>query len=388
MIDEIITKIEKILEKNIENINYIGISYGKLGYCIFLNYLSYIRIDFDYRAKAEKILEDVFYKLNNGYISETIYLEISELGQYLIQASNNNWINIDLEENLTSIDALMLDLMSDAIKKRDFDPVTGVLNQGYYFLERSQHKDKKNIIHNIIEFLIEISIKSDKGVYWESKLKEDDSIYLGISHGSSSIILFIIYCINAGYYPNNTKVENTILGACEFILSHAKKENHLIFPVIVGKDETRLISKNYCYGDFGTLYGLFFASRYYKHDQIYNQCIDFFKITVEKGYDSPYLDAGSSLLYGDAGLAMLFRKFNKISNKDCFASSYNYMINKILNKYDKSDEYLGFRGYWNQEEANINYSFNEGLIGIGLELITYKYGNIAKNIHDIFFHLK
>jgi Lanthionine synthetase C-like protein len=188
-------------------------------------------------------------------------------------------------------------------------------------------------------------------------------------------------------FRGSEKIHELILGACNYIMNVRLENAPLVFPTVVGKIEKDIYPKNYCYGDFGTLYGLMRGYQFLDDGPNVEKCVLLFDEIDMKGYDAPYLSAGQSLLYGNAGLAMLFRKFNQHHPSSTFVEAYEKRIDKILATYDNNAEWMGFTGYWNQELDYINYTFNEGIIGIVIELM-----HLAKPEMDCkfeeFFYLK
>lgn len=378
--------VEQLVEEKQDRMDTLGLKFGRLGLSLFyFGLYDYFKID-RYKTNAIFFLEDCFDKLNSGYVSHELYREIADLGTFVEYAVNANWIDSSTKESLIDIDTLLYDELHTEINKGNFDPINGALFYGYYFLSRSENCTlKTDAIISIVEFIDSISHRSDKGRYWKSKLKGDDSIYLGISHGISNIIIFLVYALRGKVLNYNSRIQSILEESCSFI-SNSKLLNHpLLFPIIIGKEnETGIHSKNYCYGDHSTLYGLLEGYRYLNNKTAGHRCIAMFEEIERRGYNEPYLNAGYGLLYGRAGISMIYRRLYEITHHPFFEIAHKKQIECILNVYSPVCSDLGYKGYWNQHLEHTNYCFNEGIIGIAMELMSLK-GNA---FHDQFFFLK
>lgn len=320
-------------------------------------------------TRGARSLERAFDALNGNYVNQRLYNETAELGLSIEIAKDCNFFHEDTNEILSDFDELLSGIMIEDLETGNFDPAIGALSFGYYFLKRAQ-SDPKAIRHitTMCEHLQRLSRKSKRGLYWNSKLMDDDSIYLGISHGLASIIVFHYEATKAGV---RTDFSNLIRGASDYILSCELQNQPVIFPVVDGKDNGKnLFANNWCYGDPGTLYGLLLASQFLNDKSLYVYTIEKFKDVVRRQNGSTFLIAGYGLLYGYSGLAMLYKKCHDLTNESFFKEASDQYLSVIIKAFEPEDEFLGYKGYWNQEIAVTNYSFAEGLTGISLFLMS------------------
>lgn len=385
-INHIILSIENKVQEKVNLFQSLGVKHGILGLSFFYFTLSDYFNNEEYRIKGSDLLQQCIDKLNENYVSSTIFREIAELGQFIEFGLSKNWIQKnDIGNILNDIDSILISVLYDEIKSKNFDPVTGALAYGQYFLKRTNSKNHQ-IIKELVDFLITISCKDSNGnIYWESVFKEPKMIYLGITHGVTNIILFLINVQNMISYRRGD-IEELIEGACKYIRSNELKNEPLVFPLIIGDNVNYdRIPKNYCYGDYGTLFGLYKGYQWLNDNEALGYCYQTFLTVHNKGYKSPYLNAGNSLLYGDAGIAMLFRNFYYLSEQNLFKEVYENKIMNIINSFKEDNYLLGYKGYWNQETKITNFCLSEGMIGIALELICYQRKDYK--LHDEFFFL-
>ncbi len=387
VITDILNKIHDSAENNADQLEAIGVRNGILGLSLLNFCFGDLRKKLVYSSLGEKYLSESIGRLNDGYSYSTVYRELCELGYLIELLGTYKYIDVNTVELLNDIDEVLKDMIYEEMEKENFDPITGALGYGFYYLKRSKSKkEAKLIVEDLFLFIKRISYKNDHGLFWKSKLKNDDSIYLGITHGVAGIVIFLTeYVKNKGKYIDEAM--EMILGACNFIRSQELQDHYLLLPTVVGENRKQtMYSKNYCYGDYSTLYGLYVGYETLGDEQGMKYCIENFVNVFYQGNRSPYLDAGFSLLYGRAGIAMLTRKLYQKSRDKRLYQIYKVIIKDITKNYVCESIYLGYKGYWNQELKHTNYSLNEGLIGIALEL-SVAYKNEDEGIHDEFYFL-
>ncbi|MDF1698754.1 MAG: hypothetical protein P1U56_23070 [Saprospiraceae bacterium] len=356
-----------------EKFTLLGLRDGYLGLSLFKFHLAEYTNDASLTEEANTLIERAFDDLNNEYVSGTLYAELLELGWYLEYCRRKKWIDTDVNAILTDIDSLLFDLMDDEKEKLNYDPITGVLGYAFYVFSRIDAQPSYvQKIEEVVEFIFSIKVENeDNSCHWISKLKEKDQVYLGITHGSAAIILFLRKAFDFIQSEELKKeITHTIEKACRYIKNSEYDSHYLVFPIV--KEELKYsstYSKNYCYGDFSTIYSLYLGYQFLGDKEGMEYAKTCLLSAHARGYEKPFLDSGKSLLYGHAGLAMLLRSLYKQSNEDEILPIYNDRIDFLINSFDPCDEFLGYKGYWNQSLEHTNYSFFEGLIGIGIELL-------------------
>lgn len=385
-IDVIIDHITPLVQSNKDNLRGLNIEHGLLGlafynYCLHLYYG-----EEQYKVLGNQYLEETFEQLNNGYVSHILYRELANIGFFVESCAAYGYGVENTNEVLDHIDEILIPVMEEEMAKENFDPVTGVLHYAYYFLQRLPSQPNLEVpIRKVVQFLKDISHENEKGIYWHSKLKDDDAIYLGITHGSANIVQFLVNCNNTFSDLNLTSF---IEKSCAYIRNNELKDQPLAFPIIVGHISSNgLYPKSFCYGDYGTLYGLYAGYKHLNDEEGQQYCIELFKDIYSRGHETPFLVAGPSLLYGHAGLAMLFKRFHEESGQAFFQSVYEERVQYLYNLFDETDQYLGYQGYWNQGESFTNYCFNEGVIGIACTFMGQDRPDIQA-LFDQFFYIR
>lgn len=382
-IDEIISHIIAKIENNKDKFEGIGISDGAGSLSMFYFICSKYYKDENYLQKGAEHLSEAFERLNNGYLSRKIFRELVELGKFIELLEKELNYPIDTNEALEDIDDILQQQMEEALKAGNFDPVTGALSYGYYFISRLEsNKNSAEKLAYLLKELYTLPKTNENGMFWRSKLKDDEAIYLGITHGSSAILNFLSIC----HYKGISIDKQTILETARYIKTKQLQDNPILFPVIVDEAEKKDIYPNsWCYGDAGTLYGLLKSAILLEDVPMLQITLNQLLEVGQRPYAPPYFQAGPSLLYGTAGMAMAFHKIYEETEDPVFMKVYQNKIKDIIALYDPEAEFLGYQGYWNQAAAVTNYSFDQGMIGIALSLMTVKEPSIYKSIYPFYY---
>jgi lantibiotic modifying enzyme len=382
---EIILRIESELKKNTDVFSEISVRHGISGIALFYLGLYLYSNQESYAQVARDMLFQSVAKLNSNYRSPIIFKEIAELGIAIEIFRKKNLLDGDCEHILVDFDNILSNEMRKQLASANFDPITGVLAQGQYFLERSGGLHLE-IFDELREGLQRMSEEDENGLYWRSKLKPENPIYLGISHGIAAIIVFLIEL--EGRKPSKSS-RDIVERAAKFILARQYKEQlPMLFPVIVNEtyESDRLFSNNWCYGDPGTILALFKAARFLYQHQYADQLLTYLNMACTRELVKPYFPTGHSLLYGTSGLASILKKAAELSGNDGVEQSYNHSILKLSYSYNSQASDLGFSPYWNQDMRITKYSFAEGMAGIGLILMASEVPGID-DLYRPFFSL-
>lgn len=382
-IDLILEKIDETLDCKAGLFQSLGIKNGLTGLAVyqFAQYLCH-RQQHHYN-NGMSLIEKAFELLNQDYVSDKLFLEMAELGIAIIILQSNEVCEMDAEEVLQAFDEILSTHLDDCLHQKNFDPVIGGLSYGYYFLARSHTSPfaTQKVADTVSAILQNRHYDSENHVYWKSKLFENDPVYVGISHGILGINLFLM---NAA--GNNKETIETVRSSCKYVQNTLLANGPVFFPVVHNKENgSDTYANNWCYGDPGTLYALFTCAQYLQDESLQQFCLEKLRACVTRERNDTYLIAGYGLVYGYAGLCMLYSRLYELTGEDFLLKAKKKMIANILNSFNEADEYLGYAGYWNQETAITNYSFSEGLIGIALVLMAERNPLIKQLYHPFYF---
>ncbi|MBV8252049.1 MAG: hypothetical protein JO154_05530 [Chitinophaga sp.] len=370
-IQHIIHAMDGVLKEEAGSFNDIGIKTGLSGLSLY-NFAAASYLDSsDHTTRAISAIEQIFEKMNAGYTSNTIFEELAEFGTFLLMCIDHKWINADLESTLEDIDAVLEKPLSEALHNNNIDPSNGAIKYGYYYLLR---RNVCTLADSLIMRIIE-QIKATAnpghagGIYWVSNLKNEPTVYLGISHGNAAVIQFLLKVREAGIATD--LCSQLITAAGQFILSNEQKNKPLFFPIMMEETKPRTRFPNYyCYGDLGTLYSLIKAEQATPAVQHTTHLVTILHALCDRIFDDSLFTEGFSLLYGWSGLAMLYRKSGQLLQDEKCMHAYQQLVTHIIDKFDANEKYFGYPGVWNQHKRETNISYSEGLIGIALFLMS------------------
>lgn len=367
----LIEQIADVLQNEREVLSNFGYTKGLLGSAVFFYSYAKFQNEPAFTQIADSFIEESLARLNSSIVkNEKLGKDFAELGIFLEYAQTQGWGEFDSSEIIEYTDSYFAAFAQNRLSLGDFDPYTGGLLAGHYFLHRSDDAQRINI-SVIINHLEKLAVYDNhSGLYWKSKLFDDDRIYLGLSHGLAAIIVFLSCAEERGIDTDICK--KLISGAVNYILSYqqAVEVKGCFFPDIVGEaDKGRL---GLCYGDMGVIYALYRAGMVLNDEALKANAVALMvQTTTRKTVDTNGIkDAG--ILYGASGVALIYDKMYRLTHNATFYDSANAWYDAIISYQKETSKHkstLGFEGFFNQHFAHTNYSFMEGLAGIGTTLM-------------------
>lgn len=365
-------KIAECLTLSDNKLTTFGYANGLLGKSLFFSYYAAFTENLTYNDWASKTLTASINKLTEPYEGKSFYKELSELGIFLEYARANNILNVETNQILSGIDKIMEKMLEKAMDEKDFDPYTGALMYGSYFLGRSKSKPLLiPMLEKITIWLGKISKKDHQGnVFWVSKLFDKNNIYLGISHGLAAIMIYLCRVYEMGI--QREMVKEMLINTSKYILKNELdfSTSGYHFPNIVNEENGRT-TLGLCYGDMGVGYSLLRAGILLKNEKITNKALSIFHncATRKEFSEAGIRDAG--ILYGASGVALMFDKVYEMTRIREFYDVATDWYEKIIDFSNNENLTAGFEGHFNQHFKHTNIAFMEGMVGIGCTLIKY-----------------
>lgn len=374
MLKNKIEEIKKITISNIpENkISHCGLYYGEFGRFLFLLYCN--DIDTNLLEKfLQKILVGMIENENNTAYGDGLAGEL-----YLLDfLYEQNFVEIDIDRTRAIIEEKILSEMRFCMKKSYYDFMHGALGYGLYFLKRSVYID---YIIELVNFLYTCANRnSDDSIFkWESVLVYNTDIRgynLSLSHGISSIIIFLSRILEAGIFNDN--ILRMITGSINYILSQEVDFSKFgfCFPNCIYKQNNDQILKSnlaWCYGDLGVGIALLKAGKVMNNNVWIDKAYDIFVKSINRFDKINVLDAG--ICHGSAGLAMIYRRIFLNSNRKEFEEAAQFWIDRTLKHSIFEKGLAGYLSFASDGRIQ-DYSLLTGVAGIGLVLLSYLHNN-------------
>lgn len=372
-------KISEILYQS-QSESDISLYIGNSGVALFLYYLWILSKNKKYYDRASKLLLDNFDSLNNNKNVPYSLCSGSTGFMWLINhLVSNNFIKGDCNELFMGKDIHINKLMLLDIKEGKYDFMHSSLGTGLYFINRANLQSIKFVESLIIE-LERISEKDANGIKWRSLMlipssgTFQETFNIGMSHGMSSIIVFLCKAFSLGVLREKTK--GLIEGAVNYLVSlksgTGDTENGSFFPSSIPIDNNNISYNSrlgWCYGDLGVCIALWHASQVLSKKEWAEISIKILlKSTARKNALKEYVrDAG--ICHGSVGIAQIYNRMFQTTGIIEFRDAAIYWINDSLKKAIFPDGLAGYKTFTETEMVK-DKGLLTGIAGIGLVYIS------------------
>ena len=370
-------EINQIIESDSYNESNIGVHSGLSGLILFKLYLAKLK-NVDDTDFAFSLIERSFKKINSGYNYGTFCSGLAGMGWTLNHLSQEEFIELNLDELLSELDTFLLAEMKKHFNTGNYDFLHGGIGYLMYFLGRysqsTQLRDKySKYIKTALTLLENLSRPQKIGLAWSSLigLNEKKTGYnLSLSHGISSIIGILSRIHKFSEFRE--QCAPILKGAIAFILQFENKNNtKSLFPSVIYNDVSPEYNSRlaWCYGDLGIGLQLWHAGKALCDTKIKNKAIDILKHSaiLRSTQENGVIDAG--ICHGSFGIAQIFHRIYKETKVELFRESSEYWINDGIQKANFTDGYAGFKQWKNKNQWRSEINLLEGIAGIGLVII-------------------
>ena len=369
-----------------ENIPFSLIS-GKGSVILFFAYTYKFFNVSKYGDLASKLLEDTISESNLIGNNCNLANGFSGLGWLFQHLVNIDFLHPREIEVLDIIDEVIYNSLE--VNAKNYDLLYGLMGKGVYFLERKNSDYYMKALVKIVNLIYEnAKIPTSKHAYWidslNSELNGDSTISLGLAHGVSGIVSFLIEVNQRGI--ESLKTRELIDKAVRWIFEQKliSRDRTSIFPAY--KDEKGPSRMAWCQGDLGILMML---EKLNKRDLLADK-IQLLECCLDRGIESSYVDyqnqAHDELLdvtfcHGTSGILHLF---NRMSKKDWINNTVRmqYWLKKTLDSISANKgTALSKTGVttFSLEKDNMekiwveDFGLIDGASGVGLVLLSLLY---------------
>ena len=373
-VDQIAECIFQKIENTEEEIESFGLYSGKFGILLFLFYYSKFTKNEKHRLLTENYAERLF----NQFLSETkIHTFCDGLSGilYLFEILRDNYfIDLDISNSQLLLDNYLIARMRFDIQQQSYDFMHGALGVGLYFLKKETNPQ---CIEELLYFLYQTAEKeTDNQIFkWKSTLDFEKNLIgynLSLSHGISSIIIFLSRVINSG--KKDEIIMEMLIGSVNYVLSLQKdfSENGSCFPHYIVSNSSEPVSKSrlaWCYGDLGISMALWQAGNAINNKEWKEKGIETLQHSTKRRTFDESLIRDAGICHGSVGLAMIYRRMYLNTNGNEFQETTNYWINQTLHFSYFEDGLVGFKSL-EKDRWKSDYSLLTGISGIGLVLMS------------------
>ncbi|MCX6212989.1 lanthionine synthetase LanC family protein [Spirosoma sp.] len=352
-----------------------GYAYGRLGLSLFYCYCGRYFHDDEYYDKAQDYLNQVLQLLESpDYLNKrklAYVRELAEVGTFLLFATNNSFLEADVEPLLAYIDEVLTTFMTQKIADDDINEYSGASRAGNYFLIRQHSNPDVRRQLKELATAIENTAHEDSvtgGVYWKGPLYKREGVYLGLANGSAARIMFLSALYRQGIQADRCKI--ILERAVTYLLAQQQNFPGGAFPMVVGDSPGATPLLLPC-GDLGISYALLRASEVLTNDVIQAKALELARVcTLRSSLEETYI-RDAQLNYGAAGTALLFDKLGRQTGRPEFQAAANSWYARLPSFATFNNEFAGYESAVNKTYPFTFPCFNEGIIGIGLSLMRY-----------------
>lgn len=269
------------------------------------------------------------------------------------------------------------------LEKNYHDLFYGFIGKALILLE-SDHQNNKPFVTKIVDTLIKNSVQDSYGLLWktpdpfhyQAKYYEE-TINLGIPHGSLGIILFLIkYC---EVYDAHDELAVILRKSIDWLINRLNVENNRL-PYTYAKKPVGTGRLGWCYGDQAIAYTLLRYHENFNYNPSFCKAKELIKQAASKSIEQSsikyYPDYGYHdvrICHGTMSVAYMYKKMYFIT-KDIYLNDLaNKWIDITLNCLDIYLPQLDKIAV--REKGNDNFDtsmdFLNGLSGVGLALISF-----------------
>lgn len=368
-----------ILNKSTSSPYSYSLMGGKLGEIMFLYY--YSLIDNTYEEKSNLLLDQLLENISaqNTTIVSSYCSGFAGLGFALHMLEENGFIE-GSADMLDDIDLLISYQLNKEIQEDNYDFLHGVVGIGFYFLKHYKYRPEVSLaqIKKILAYLYDSAIYDDCGrvkwtmidTYDENKVKTN----ISLSHGMSSILIFLIRVLEINLIEDNTKLVALANSTLDFLIAQQIDRNEYgsYFPNWALENTPVTRSRlAWCYGDLGIGIALWRSGKVLKRQDAIDLAkkVYIYSATRKDVQSTTVCDAG--LCHGAAGVAQMFFRMSKEMQLPELYQTYQYWKEVTLKMAYHQDGIGGYKIYKPIENEWCAHSMVlEGTSGIGLFLLS------------------
>jgi len=368
-----IDEIAIILSRSAENINDIALMGDGAGLALFLAYYGRYKGSKEHQNCCNNVVEMIL----GLSISNEPYFPfaggISGMCWTVQHLNDNGFIEADIDELFSDLDAPMKDIMLRYMNESDYgyDFLHGSIGIAFYLLKRKNIKCRA-YVELLFNELKKKAIVDDKNktVKWESPAMV--AFYdFGLAHGLATIVNFLSRYIDI---IEDKEIPSKLLRGLIKFMRHNEQDPKIFNSYFPSKLDERDFAPNpsrlaWCYGDLGIGISLFRASETLDDYELktYSLKILSHAVTRIDPNDTKVEDAG--LCHGAMGNALIFNRLYNMTGQEEFKKSAVYWYDVGLDMGIHKDGLAGYKAIHSGNLVN-DSTFLNGITGIGLSLIS------------------
>lgn len=386
MMKEVIKrKIDGIADLYVSYIDFTKSCYGLLsgasGISLFLNEYSKVCGKGKYLLLAESYVESALDDIFNDPMPQGSFCNgISGVLYLLSYFEKHGTFKCDIS---CDVDDYLYSYLKFEIDNNHYDFLHGALGIAFCFLTRFHHNSLTNRVISETLLFLQSSLVSDKTKgtsKWISKsIKNEDEYNISLSHGMSSIVVFLLKMYQQTEYYDKDDLKMMIESAVGYILmQEIDHDKYGSFFPYIAIESSKSISKSrlaWCYGDLGIATTLYQAGTMLDRQDWIEKSLEILQFAASWRRDlKDNMVFDACFCHGTSGIGHIFYRMWYYTRIPEFKESADYWFEKTIEMASFEDGLEGFK-IWNTltHSYDNSYGLLEGVAGIGLALISYAY---------------
>ena len=352
-----------------------GLYSGEFGLLLFFFYYSKYSQNKKYVMLTERYAKRLSEQFIQGTKLQSFYSGFSGILYLFDFLRENDFIDIDVSNNQPALDNYLISQMRQDIQQQYYDFMHGALGIGLYFLKQ---RTNTKWIHELIKSLYQTAEKDseDQSFKWKTIISHEHNLIgynPSLSHGISSIIIFLSRVVNSG--KRDVIIMEMLSGAVNYVLSLQKDFTQFgsYFPHYLITNHQVPVSKSrlaWCYGDLGIGLALWQAGKAIDNKGWKDKGLEILLQSTKRKNLSDNFVIDAEICHGSAGIALIFRRMYLETTMNQFKEATDFWIKQTLSFSEYEDGLVGFKTYMMGEWIG-DYSLVTGISGIGLVLMSY-----------------
>ena len=329
----------------------------------------------DFRELAYEKLNTIISRINISTAYPTLTNGLAGFGWLVEHLNNQGFIKVNINKFLADIDVHLYSVMNES-KHYDYMHARG----GYALYYTSRYKNNNDVGKYLIKYLDWLNdscIYESDTIRWESILSKETNLKgfnLGMAHGIPSIICILLKIRNLGI--NISLCDKLLNGSVRYLMNNAFETQKYgsFFPNSISEGVQPIGSRlAWCYGDLGVAFALYCYAKQFDRQDIFDFAVKVLLYSTQRKKDEDTKIRDACLCHGSSGIMHIFNRLYSDTKDEQFSKATNFWAQKTIDIAHYPNGLAGYKTWRSQEMGGLqnNYSFLEGIAGIGISLISY-----------------
>ncbi|MDA3893244.1 MAG: lanthionine synthetase C family protein [Salinivirgaceae bacterium] len=345
---------------------------GNMGLAMFYAYYYKYTKDFKVYKKFSQSIENSISYIEKESVGYSFSHGLSGIGWAISHFNKLKLLDGYSEEFLSGFDEIIAECSLSDLRTGNFDYLHAGLGGCLFFLERPKSQKRMQYFEVVFDIIYSLRIEEGDGCYWDFDFfnkSQDNYLNLGLAHGIPSVILLLCRLYNIGV--KKSIVKGVILKACNWLLRQKDVAKEVFPSHLVNGKPGKTSRLAWCYGNLGVAYALFKASEAINENILFLEALKIFSSTAKRTDFIKERISDANICHGSIGVALFYKKmYLDVSNQE-YEEVYKYWRDVTLKYAKYNDVGSGFKTNHNNNYYE-DYGLLEGIVGVGLGLLTLK----------------